>query len=170
MNQRTESVMVVGGFSGGGPQNTGQKKEPCPPVPQHPADADIDKNIASAEGARRKSWTPIGPSNWFYNQVRNGGPWDYKQQGKRDGKNYQDFGNFNFGATALALNIFDEQTILREAGRAQIAAGTSRPEWGYPGSRLSPYGGKPPYGDDPADQAQIKKGFAYYKAKERGCQ
>jgi len=153
------------------PQKSGQpKKDPCPPVPNHPADADIDRNMQSAESARDRSWTPIGPSDWFYNQVRNGGPWDYKQQGKRDGKDYEAFGNFNYGATALALRVFDEQTILREAGRAQIAAGTSRPGWGYPGSRLSPYGGKPPYGDDPADQAQIKAGFAYYKAKVRGCQ
>lgn len=35
------------------------------------------------------SQTPL----WFYNQVRNGGPWDYKQSG------YEPFGNFNYGAT-----------------------------------------------------------------------
>ena len=33
---------------------------------------------------------------WFYNQVKNKGPWHYKQQGAQ----YQDFGNFNFGLTA----------------------------------------------------------------------
>jgi RHS repeat-associated protein len=153
------------------PQDTRQpKKEPCPPVPDHPADADIDKNIESAASARKRSWTPVGPSNWFYNQVKNGGYWDYKQQGKRDGKNYENFGNFNFGATGAALQIFSDRELLREAGRAQVAAGTSRPQWGYPGSRLSPYGGKAPFGDDPNDQNWIKKGIAYYRAKRRGCQ
>jgi hypothetical protein len=107
--------------------------------------------------------------NWFYNQVRNKGPWDYKQQGKRDGRNYQDFGNFNFGATGIATGLFNETVLLAEAGRAQIAAGTSKPEWGYPPSFRHPRG-QPPYGDDPDDAAQIKKGVAYYDAVKRGCQ
>ncbi len=76
--------------------------------------------MLSAESARDRSWTPIGPADWFYNQVKNGGDWDYKQQAKRDGKNYEAFGNFNFGATALALRIWDEQTILREAGSTVV--------------------------------------------------
>ena len=31
---------------------------------------------------------------WFYNQVRNHGPWDYKQLGGK----YENFGNFHYGA------------------------------------------------------------------------
>jgi hypothetical protein len=104
-------------------------------------------------------------AEWFRNQVKNKGPWDYKQQGPQ----YQDFGNFNFGATGLATKLFGETVLLEEAGRAQVAAGTSRPEWGYPSSLGHPLG-KPPYGDDPADQVQIKNGFAYFYARQKGCQ
>lgn len=109
--------------------------------------------------------------NWFNNMVRNangrwmdvvqGKSWDYKQLGSQ----YQSLGNFNFGMTGAALGV-SERTLLREAGRAQIAAKTSRPEWGTPGSRLNPNGGTGSFGDDPNDQALIKRGYAYYVA---GC-
>ena len=54
---------------------------------------------------------------------------------------------------------FSDGMLLREAGRAQIAAGTSRAEWGTPGHRLWG-GGKPPYGDDPVDQENIGNGIS----------
>lgn len=86
---------------------------------------------------------------WFYTQVRNKGPWDYKQKGRQ----YQDFGNFNYGATGRAAG-FSLETLLRAAGAAQIKAGTSKKEWGTPS-------GGPPYGDDPADQELIRRGYEY---------
>jgi hypothetical protein len=140
-----------------------QKDDPCANVPVAPPGVDVNKNISEAREQRRHATNTLnvsGEHRWFYNQVKNKGPWDYKQQGKQ----YQDFGNFNYGAAGIV--IFDGTTLLREAGRAQIAAGTSKPEWGYPGSRVNPLGGKPPYGDDPADQALIQKGIAYTQA---GC-
>jgi hypothetical protein len=88
---------------------------------------------------------------WFYLQVRNKGPWDYKQQGHQ----YEDAGNFNFGSAGAALGIPD-QVLLRGAGWAQQQAGTSDPSFG------SPYGGAP-YGDVPTDQANIKAGIQYFK-------
>lgn len=142
----------------------------CPPVPAWPSNANLDANIELAKRQGGSWWNPLKPAYdakaavWFYDQVKNKGPWDYKQQGKQ----YQDFGNFNYGATGLALG-FDETTLLREAGRAQQAAGTSKKEWGEPGYRLNPFGGTGSYGDDPDDQEQIKKGFAYYYAKQKGC-
>jgi hypothetical protein len=45
------------------------------------------------------------------------------------------------------------------AGYAQVAAGTSSPGWGN-------WHSGPPYGDDPADQAQIIAGYQYY---QNGC-
>jgi RHS repeat-associated protein len=96
------------------------------PIPTAPPGVDINANIE--EAARQRD------VRWFYNQVRNKGPWDYKQQGPE----YQNFGNFNYGATGRALGL-SEGLLLREAGRAQQAAGTSRP--GDPGSRLNPWGG-----------------------------
>ena len=95
------------------------------------------------------------PTNlpWFYDQVKNGAPWDYKQQGAQ----YENFGNFNYGMTAAAAGI-PEQVALRAAGWAQERAGTSRDEWGNP----TDLGGS--YGDDPADQQQIRDGYAYHES------
>jgi hypothetical protein len=101
----------------------------------------------------RQAASHVDP-RWFYNQVKNKGPWDYKQRGAT----YQDFGNFNYGGTCRSFG-FPENTCLREAGRGQQAAGTSQPNWGSPGSCANPWGGTPPYGDDPADAAMIQRGM-----------
>ena len=118
-----------------------------------PPGADVDANISVA--GRR--YNPV----WFYRQVRNRGPWDYKQQGKGrelGGKYnpYEAFGNFNFGASGAAFG-FSDQMLLRGAGYAQWSAGTSLPEYG------SPFGLFPPYGDDPWDQHWIQAGINYYR-------
>jgi len=120
------------------------KNSACPSVPEAPPDTDIDDNIKEA----KDHWSPW----WFYNQVKNGGPWDYKQSGPQ----YQDFGNFNYGATGASLGGFGipSQLLRRFAGWAQRQAGTSRPEWGTPWGQF-------PYGDDPADQDAIGSGIAY---------
>lgn len=96
----------------------------------------------------------------FRDQVRNKGPWDYKQIDPL----YQDFGNFNYGGAGYAFG-FSENLLLREAGRANLAANPKRAKMGLgdPGSRWNPFGGTPPYGDDPLDQEQIKKGVEYCK-------
>jgi len=91
---------------------------------------------------------------WFYNQVRNKGPWDYKQQDRQ----YQDFGNFNYGVTGAALGVPDG-ILRRAAGWAQEQAGTGAPQYGH-------WWGGAPYGDDPADQDMINKGILFYK---NGC-
>ena len=129
------------------------------PVPLAPPRADVDANT---EEARSQWWNPLSIL-WFRDQVRNKGPWDYKQQGDE----YQNFGNFNYGATGAALGL-SRDLLLREAGRAQQAAGTSRPEWGNPGVRIPlpipfyNYGGVPPYGDDPVnDVPWINRGYDY---------
>ncbi|MBE5203313.1 Rhs-Related protein [Pectobacterium sp. FL60-S17] len=86
---------------------------------------------------------------WFYQQVRNGGPWDYKQ---RD-RSLANFGNFNYGAAGTAAGIMPN-ILLMGAGWAQSRAGTSRPDWGY-------WYHRPPYGDDPRDQFWIQQGIDY---------
>lgn len=86
---------------------------------------------------------------WFYEKVRRGGPWDYKQFNPY----FQNFGNFNFGAAGTAAGIPAEM-LLMGAGWAQGRAGTSKPEWGK-------WYQKPPYGDDPTDQRYIKEGIEY---------
>ncbi len=117
----------------------------CPPIPPAPPGVSVDQNMKEAQ---------LHGATWYYNQVRNKGPWDYKQQGRQ----YQDFGNFNYGATAAAWG-YPYEVIRRMAGWAQQRAGTSRPAWGSP---LGPF----PYGDDPADQEMIDAGIRYH---ENGC-
>ena len=119
-----------------------------------PPGVDVDANIAQAGNHK-------GDYYWFYSQVRNKGPWDYKQLGK----DYADFGNFNYGATGSAAG-FSEDTLLRMAGWAQVQAGTSRADWGTAPSLLEALlgiGGKAPYGDDPKDQIWISRGIRYYE-------
>lgn len=90
---------------------------------------------------------------WFYSQVRGRGPWDYKQKSRE----YEAFGNFNYGVTGTVLGI-PEGVLLRAAGAAQKAAGTSRPEFGD-------WWGDAPYGDDHSDQHWIKEGIEYARAQ-----
>lgn len=137
-----------------GDYHTSQMRQTyCGKIPPAPPGADIDQNMQQAA----QHANPF----WFRNQVKNKGPWDYKQQGPR----YQDFGNFHYGATGTAFG-FSESILLREAGRAQQNAGTSRLGWGDPGFRINPWGGTAPYGDDPMDQALIKQGSDYCKCSQ----
>jgi len=106
-----------------------------------PPKVSTDQNMDEAKA----SWNPL----WFYNQVRNKGPWDYKQ---KDAK-YQNFGNFNYGAVGTAFGL-PEQVLLRGAGWAQGQSGND-------GS--GKWWGDAPHGDDPADQDMIKKGIEYAK-------
>ncbi len=115
------------------------------PMPTPVPNVDIEKNIDMA----RKCWNPI----WFYDQVRNKGPWDYKQQGSQ----YEDFGNFNFGATGCAFG-FPSEILLRGAGWAQQRAGTSKEEHGN-------WWDNPPYADDPKVQEMIQLGIQYCKCR-----
>ena len=75
---------------------------------------------------------------------------DFKQLGTE----FEDFGNFNYGAVGTAIGI-DDAILLRGAGWAQVRAGTST-------GTSSPYGFAP-YGDDPKDQAMIEGGINYYR-------
>lgn len=115
-----------------------------------PKDVSIEQNMKEAS---EKAGFFAGPTDyyWFMEQVRNKGPWDYKQRGRE----FQNFGNYNYGATGYAAGI-PENILLRAAGWAQTRAGTSDKNWGS-------YWFKQPYGDDPEDQHWIKKGIEYAK-------
>src|SRR5262249_24115552 len=77
---------------------------------------------------------------------------------------FEDFGNFNYGATAAGLGL-PEWMALWGAGWASLQADPRRAQMGlgtpYPSLR-HPFG-VPPYGDDPDDQIQIKVGYQYYR-------
>lgn len=143
---------------------------------------DINKNIEIAsqkysqmQSSRISYINPAQPAiltaTWFYGMVHTGGNWDIKT--KYNDLNYDDFGNFHYGATGLATGVFTQGQLLREAGRASVKDGNVPPpgeNWGYP-PRVpgSPFGGQSPFGDKPHDQEMIKKGFEYYQARQRGC-
>ena len=134
-----------GGDQGGnGPnESVGPTYGGRPKPPKTPKGVNIDDNIKEAE-KHRSDW------KWFKDQVKNKGPWDYKQKGPE----FQDAGNFNYGATGKAIGIPD-RILLMGAGWAQEEAGTSKEEW-------NSWYGSPPYGDDPKDQEKIKEGIDYY--------
>lgn len=87
---------------------------------------------------------------WFKDIIGNKRPWDFKQMDPQ----YADYGNYHYGAVGAALGI-PAEVLLRLAGWAQMSAGTSAENWGH-------YLGFSPYGDDPNDQAWIKRGMNYY--------
>ena len=114
-----------------------------------------DQARNNAEEAASRYWNPLNVL-WFHSQVQNKGPWDYKQYNR----GYEDFGNYNYGRTGAAMGLATD-FLLGQAGRAQQAARTSKPEWGNPG--LLGYGGlggTGSYGDDPRDQEMIKRGIS----------
>jgi RHS repeat-associated protein len=101
-------------------------------------------------------------AQWFYNQVRTGGPWDYKNGPYPDAQKYDTFGNFNYGAAGYAYG-WDDWTLQNEAGIANGPGGE-----GTSGSRFIPGSGTPPYGDRPADNALIQQGIQYAKQNPVG--
>lgn len=90
------------------------------------------------------------------------GPKDYKNRPNSNqlgGFNkYENAGNFNFGVEMEATGI-PEAWAKRAAGMVQKMTGTSKLEWG------SPWDASGSYGDDPADQKQIAKGYAWSRKK-----
>ena len=90
----------------------------------------------------------------LYENVKSYGPWDYK----RCGSQYEDFGNFNFGAVTAAMGvpgyIAQNGAGIYQQSRGAAAAGTGTPllVWLY--------------GDDPKDAAEIERGRQHARC---GC-
>lgn len=112
----------------------------CPAQPAVPPRTSPADNICEAKSHR--------DPRWFINQMGNGGPWDYKRQ---FGREYEDFGNFNYGAVSAGIGLPDQITF-RIAGFYSERAGTYRSNWGH-------WYGRAPYGDDPRDQQWIQAGI-----------
>ncbi|MCD9032614.1 hypothetical protein LDO32_12845 [Luteimonas sp. Y-2-2-4F] len=121
-------------------------------VPEAPKGVDMEANVQEAHD--HSGWTP-GNAQWFYDQIKAGGEWDYKTAGAQ----YEDFGNFHFGLAAAAMGI-PENIALRGAGYYQEnVTENSQDDWG---SWHDLNGG--PYGDDPNDQANIRAGYDFYES------
>lgn len=125
------------------------------PIPSGPPGVSLDSNMRLAHSQEGHFSNGGGAFlfSWFYSQVKNRGPWDFKQRGAQ----YESFGNFHYGAVGTAAG-FSKETLLRAAGVAQSRAGTSNRLFG------SWWSGAP-YGDDPRDQYWITEGIDYAKAK-----
>ena len=128
-------------------------------LPAPPSGVDINNNIELARMfANKWSW-PMA----FYHLVKTTGPWDFKHH---FGPQYQDFGNFHYGATAAAT--FPDFNTYNEAGRNQyFGRNKGQESWGEPASRWSypfPSLGRGTYwlGDDPWDRYWIGRGIRYY--------
>lgn len=126
----------------------------------------------------------------LHSRVKNKGEWDLKNSkrtiyGRAKETNTllffngeymtaEDLGNHHFGVVTKVNVFISEDFALRQAGHAQIAAGTSKEIWQNKKIMqqvlVSPTGYHmyvqtlifdAPYGDDPEDQKWIKKGFNY---------
>jgi RHS repeat-associated protein len=120
----------------------------CDNIPPHPPDASVDANM---QATRQNGLL------WWYNTATpNRGPWDYKWYNGTAHPNYDNFGNFNFGATGCAAGI-PLNALLRGAGLAK-----SRD------LKNDPYGNfwQYPYGNQPDKQGWIIKGFQFCKQCE----
>jgi len=164
--------------------------DPCPPVPTHPAGVDVNANIQRAQSwaatvtnaatADEAGTRVLAVVAWWISMVNVDQPWDYKTQGKQ----YEDFGNFNYGAAGLAAG-FSETTLLNAAGVVQVVGNfvqnlQTMGKHSFPHPIFALFArykwssaGVPfliePYGDNPNDPASIKAGFDYYKAFTKGC-
>lgn len=124
---------------------------------------DIRRNLEAAArsgdpDAMGGAW-PAAFGQWV-GKVRPGGVWDDKAHPVRSAGSLEARGNYNYGATARALGV-PEPVALWGAGLAQRASNV----WGALGGRPpSPSVGSPilmtkSFGDDPRDQADIRRGY-----------
>lgn len=120
----------------------------APTPPPAPPGVNVNDNIAIAKDY---SWLNPGALVAFYQNVQNYGIWDYKRQGHQ----YENFGNFNYGATAAAMGIpyylAQNAAGIYQQLKGAAAAGRGTPVVGWP------------YGDDLKDAMQIKAGYDYFK-------
>src|SRR6266487_3825548 len=72
--------------------------------------------------------SPIG-AIWFYNQVKTGGPWDFKNGPYPNAAKYDPFGNFHYGAAGHAFGWGDWE-LQNEAGIANGPGAKAPPDRG----------------------------------------
>ena len=151
----TDPLGLMGQGSGAnGGASTWGKGGPCkcPTPPPGPLGACVADNIDIAKDY--PAWNP-GSLAGLYDNVKNHGPWDYK----RHGSQYEDFGNFNFGAVTAAMGV-SAYTAQNGAGIYQQWKGAAAAGSGTPLLRW-------PYGDDLKDAAEIERGRQYAKCRCR---
>jgi hypothetical protein len=145
---------------------------PCPAIPVGPGRNVLVSNIDFAEQASQIfDSQPNGEQikiRWYYDEVRTGGPMDYKNQPTlHKHPEYDEFGQFNFGAVGSALSL-PEEFIKQAAGAASFASFLRQGKL-PPKSFGLPWTG-PPYGDQPWAQPQISAGYRFtFLYQAGGC-
>jgi hypothetical protein len=66
-----------------------------------PPAVNLDVNIKIANDQWKRSFSVVTFMTWFYHQVRNRGPWDFKQKHPE----WENFGNFHYGAVGRGCLI-----------------------------------------------------------------
>jgi len=148
-----------GAVQGEGLGNYLSKSSPIT-IPLSPPGVDIDWNI-------RRALVSVSQV-WFIEHLAPKGEMDYKLLGRN--RLYEDFGNFNYGAVALAFGL-SENAALRAAGLLQTIVNTQNKLKKSDFSDAAIHGvrhsidflGSPPYGDQKRDQEMIKNGFRYFR-------
>jgi RHS repeat-associated protein len=175
---------ITGGGSGSGSSGTSTgsisthsttfappaKTGTCPSIPTGPGKNVLIGNINLAEQAAQIfDAQPNGNQikiKWYYDNVRTGGPMDYKNQPTLHAHpEYDAFGQFNFGAVGSALSL-PEEFIKQAAGLASFASFLRQGKL-PPKSFGLPWTG-PPYGDQPWAQPQISAGYRFTFAYHAG--
>jgi hypothetical protein len=119
--------------------------KPNCPVPAGGAGRnEINRNIATSQNVRNNT-KPLIPEPagfgasralrgyWFKSKVQTGGAWDYKNLHYPRGQglkypNGQDYGNFNYGATAAALGFTDIEIYSAADLYSLVQNGTTEKE------------------------------------------
>jgi len=146
-----------------------QLKKDCPQVPPHPPGADVNANIRATSATDAKAAITQTPRvrvfQWWANQVAPHAPWDYKDQ-PHGFQLYDDFGNFNYGATGSVLGI-PNTTLFQGAAFARYGANIV--DGRNPFASLQRYGSPfkgPNYGNDVHKNEMIRQGIKY---QQNGC-
>jgi hypothetical protein len=149
-----------------------------------PNGVSIDANIATARAAydsfslkggsepgaaeARASMLNYNRLEWFNSMVQDKGSWDYKYANP-DHTVYENFGNFNYGATGAAVH-FSADTLLHVAGWVQQHGGDAATGSGTMSSSfieaLAGKGGAYPYGHNRNDAFWVQRVVDYYDCRQ----
>jgi len=150
---------VQGGVGVAGPGQREQRLDPnkCPAPPLAPPGANIDENIREILDDIQSS--PYGgiavAQGYFIAHVAGGSTWDYKSGGHRE---YDRFGNFNFGATGLAAG-YSANDLARASG--WVAERDDAGRSGHPSILRLWFG--TPYPESAYDRGNYSAGMQYFR-------
>jgi hypothetical protein len=129
-------------------------------IPEAPPNVNVDENMRRAREMQEAIMNgmphDMPPPDPAYGIMTAWFPKDHEMDYKKGGDQYQDFGNFNYGAVGSALGI-GPYMLHGAAGMAQIKDGTWKEKFGLPFVTEQS-------GDDKKDYKQIDKGIAYERS------